>query len=126
MKNSSPVLQGITWDHPRRYAPLEVLAPEIESRFGCRIDWTRRSLRAFGDTPVTELARRFDLLIIDHPHCGQAARDGVLLPLDTLLTAAVWTAISSEPPASRPGSGSSVSGRTMRCGCFRKRMRQWI
>lgn len=97
MKNSVPVLQGITWDHPRGYAPLEALAPEIESRFGCRIDWTRRSLREFGDTSVTELARRFDLLIIDHPHCGQAARDGVLLPLDTLLTQAELSDITTDP-----------------------------
>ena len=90
-------LHGITWDHPRGYAPLEALASEIESRFGLRVEWTRRSLREFGDTSVTELARRFDWLIIDHPHCGQAARDGVLLPLDTLLTPAEWADISTDP-----------------------------
>lgn len=79
------ILNGITWDHPRGYAPLEALRPEIKQRFGIDIIWTRRSLREFGDTPVTELARQFDLLIIDHPHCGQAARDGALLALDSLL-----------------------------------------
>lgn len=79
-------LSGMTWDHPRGYAPLEALVPSIESRFGVHIDWTRRSLREFGDTSVTDLARHFDLLVIDHPHCGQSARDGALLPLDTLLT----------------------------------------
>ena len=89
--------QGITWDHPRGYAPLEALVPDLESRFGLRIAWTRRSLREFGDTSVTDLARRFDLLIIDHPHCGQAARDGVLLPLDTLLTPSEWADISTDP-----------------------------
>lgn len=78
-------LKGMTWDHPRGYAPLEALAPEIEKRFEIRIEWTRQSLREFGDTSVTDLARRFDLMVIDHPHCGQSARDGALLPLDTLL-----------------------------------------
>ncbi|MCC5843010.1 MAG: hypothetical protein JJU05_02035 [Verrucomicrobia bacterium] len=97
MNLEPPVFQGITWDHPRGYAPLEALSPQIELRFGCRIEWTRRSLREFGDTSVTELAERFDLLIIDHPHCGQAARDGALLPLDTLLTPEEWQEITANP-----------------------------
>lgn len=79
-------LTGITWDHPRGYAPLEALVPAIEAQFGLRIEWTRRSLREFGDTFVTALAERFDLLVIDHPHCGQAARDGALLSLGDRLT----------------------------------------
>lgn len=90
-------LSGITWDHPRGYAPLEALVPEIESRFGVRIEWTRRSLREFGDTSVTDLARRFDLLVIDHPHCGQAARDGALIPLDTCLTTGELADVSLTP-----------------------------
>lgn len=90
-------LSGITWDHPRGYAPLEALVPDIESRFGVHIAWTRRSLREFGDTSVTDLASRFDLLVIDHPHCGQAARDGALLPLDALLTTAEKADITRTP-----------------------------
>lgn len=97
MIHKSSLLQGITWDHPRGYAPLEALAPEIEARFGVKISWTRRSLREFGDTSVTELAGRFDMLIIDHPHCGQAARDGVLLPLDTLLTPEERSDLTANP-----------------------------
>ncbi|MCC5849629.1 MAG: hypothetical protein JJU29_16220 [Verrucomicrobia bacterium] len=91
------VLHGITWDHPRGYAPLEALGPALARRFGLRVDWTRRSLREFGDTSVTELAGRFDWLIIDHPHCGQAARDGVLLPLDTLMSPCEWADLCSDP-----------------------------
>lgn len=90
-------LTGITWDHPRGYAPLEALVPVIEERFGLRIEWTRRSLREFGDTSVTALADRFDLLVIDHPHCGQAARDGALLSLDDRLTAEELADITREP-----------------------------
>ena len=90
-------LRGITWDHPRGYAPLEALMPELERRFGVKVQWTRRSLREFGDTSVTDLARKFDLLVIDHPHCGQAARDGVLLPLDTLLTSGEYNEITADP-----------------------------
>lgn len=97
MIHKSSLLQGITWDHPRGYAPLEALAPELEARFGVKVQWTRRSLREFGDTSVSELAKRFDLLIIDHPHCGQAARDGMLLPLDTLLTPEEQSDLTANP-----------------------------
>ncbi|MCC5839728.1 MAG: hypothetical protein JJT96_06340 [Opitutales bacterium] len=90
-------LTGTTWDHPRGYAPLEALVPDIEARFGLRIDWTRRSLREFGDTSVTALAHRFDLLVIDHPHCGQAARDGALLALDARLSVQERADITREP-----------------------------
>jgi multiple sugar transport system substrate-binding protein len=62
-------LNGITWDHPRGYAPLEALG--VVDGIGVR--WERRSLREFGDTPVGELAAAYDLMIIDHPHIGMAA-----------------------------------------------------
>jgi multiple sugar transport system substrate-binding protein len=51
-----------------------------------RIEWQARSLRSFGDTPVSRLAAEYDLLVIDHPFCGSAERDRTLVPLDDLLT----------------------------------------
>ena len=76
-------LKGMTWDHPRGYAPLEKAAalyheihPDIE------IVWDKRSLQAFADRPLCMMARDYDLLIIDHPHVGEAERDHSLLPLN--------------------------------------------
>src|SRR3546814_20409236 len=43
----------------------------------------RRSLQDFEGFPVEELARRYDLIVIDHPHVGQVADAGCLAPLDT-------------------------------------------
>ena len=47
-----------------------------------QINWEKRSLQAFADEPINELAGRYDLLVIDHPWAGFAARTGVILPLD--------------------------------------------
>lgn len=78
-------LRGMTWDHPRGYAPLirsaetyAALHPDV------RIEWSRRSLRDFGVQPVEVLARDFDLIVIDHPFCGRARTTGCLLDLDPL------------------------------------------
>ncbi len=49
------------------------------------IDWQVRSLQEFADSPLEQLAARFDLLVIDHPFSGYAASHDVLLPLNEWL-----------------------------------------
>ena len=49
------------------------------------IEWDFRSLEAFGDQPLDEAARGYDLVLIDHPFCGRAVETGCLTPLDELL-----------------------------------------
>jgi multiple sugar transport system substrate-binding protein len=51
------------------------LHPEME------IAWSRRSLQEFADKPLDLLAEEFDLLVIDHPCVGFAAKSGALLGL---------------------------------------------
>jgi multiple sugar transport system substrate-binding protein len=79
-------LRGLGWDHERCTAPLAActeawkrLRPEVE------IVWENRSLMAFGDEPLEDVADRYDLLVIDHPFCGTAEATGTLAPLDDLL-----------------------------------------
>lgn len=71
----------MTWDHPRGYAPLVACSAIWEARTGVRIEWERRSLQDFESFPVAELAERYDLVVIDHPHVGQITRVGCLVPL---------------------------------------------
>jgi multiple sugar transport system substrate-binding protein len=80
-------LRGITWDHPRGRGPLDAIAAAWEADTGVRVAWEARSLLDFGDAPVEELARAYDLLIIDHPHIGTATQAGALVPLDEHLDA---------------------------------------
>ena len=75
-------LKGMTWDHPRGYEPLAACSAQWLARTGVKIDWDRRSLQDFESFPVDELARRYDLLVIDHPHVGQVTREGCLRPFD--------------------------------------------
>jgi multiple sugar transport system substrate-binding protein len=75
-------LRGMTWDHPRGYDPLVACSALYKERDGVEIVWEKRSLQDFESFPVEELARRYDLIVIDHPHAGQVAREGCLYPLD--------------------------------------------
>ncbi len=78
-------LRGMTWDHPRGYDPMVATsAAYMQTHPGVRITWEKRSLQAFADRPIFEMAERYDLIVIDHPHVGEVARQGSLLPLDGL------------------------------------------
>jgi len=80
-------LRGMTWDHRRAIDPLmgtaEMFAaahPEIT------IEWSSRPLHGFEFTPVAELAQTYDLIILDHPFCGDIAASLCLMPVDGILT----------------------------------------
>lgn len=90
MTQASPVaLRGMTWNHPRGWQPLEACSAIWRERTGVAITWDRRSLQDFETFPVDQLARDYDLIVIDHPHVGQVARESCLLPLDDPRLAAI-------------------------------------
>ncbi len=72
----------MTWSHPRGYDPLEACSALWRSKTGVDVVWDRRSLQDFESYPVEDLARRYDLIVIDHPHVGQIVREDCLLPLN--------------------------------------------
>ena len=75
-------LRGMTWDDPRGKAPLVALGDRSGSLGQTFVEWSTRSLQAFADLPLEELAAEHDLLVIDHPHVPLVAGEGLLLPLD--------------------------------------------
>ena len=75
-------LRGMTWSHPRGYDPVVACAALWQERTGVAVEWDKRSLQDFESYPVDELAARYDLIIIDHPHVGQITAEDCLLPLD--------------------------------------------
>jgi len=82
-------LKGLTWDHPRGYAPLVGGAPEYERQHpGITIHWDRRTLREFGEAPIEQYLGRYDLLIVDHPFVGFAAVHEALVDLASSLSEA--------------------------------------
>lgn len=78
---SSITLKGITWDHPRGYECIVAASRLYEQETDVRIEWTKRSLQAFADAPIVELAKNNDFIVLDHPHVGQISETGSLLPL---------------------------------------------
>lgn len=81
------VLNGITWDHDRGLLPLlettknfHKLYPDIDIR------WKKRTLKEFGDFPVEELAKEYDLLLIDHPFSGEAYEHNILIDYNRYMT----------------------------------------
>jgi multiple sugar transport system substrate-binding protein len=71
-------LKGMTWDHPRATDGLAAVAPYLADSLGVTIEWTARSLLAFGDQHIHEFAPDFDLMIVDHPHITDAISAGAI------------------------------------------------
>lgn len=75
-------LRGITWNHSRAFPPLVAASQRYEElNPSVRIHWEKRTLDEFGHASLADLARSYDLLIIDHPMLGEVHRDGTLLDL---------------------------------------------
>ena len=78
-------LRGMTWDHSRGYDPMVATSVRYaETHPGVEILWEKRSLQAFADRPIGEMAAAYDLMVIDHPHVGEVAGSGQLVAFDTL------------------------------------------
>lgn len=72
----------MTWEHPRGHGSMAAAAARYSQLTGQAVHWEQRSLQAFADAPLAELALDHDLLVIDHPHVPAAAEGGLLAPLD--------------------------------------------
>lgn len=90
-------LRGMTWDHSRGFDPMVATSRAFaESHPGVTIQWEKRSLQAFADRPIAEMADRYDLMVIDHPHVGEAARAGLLMALDAPHRSAELTTLTAQ------------------------------
>jgi multiple sugar transport system substrate-binding protein len=80
-------LRGIAWNHSRGFVSVVATAQRFEElNPGVRILWEKRSLQAFADASLADLADRYDLIVMDHPHTAEAADAGVLVALDECLS----------------------------------------
>lgn len=80
--------RGLTWDHPRGRLALERASATATDAAGERlIDWDAQPLEGFESTPIDELAARYDVIVLDHPHLGDAIATGAVRPLDAVFPA---------------------------------------
>lgn len=81
-------LRGIAWNHSRGFTSVVATAQRFEELHpDVSIVWEKRSLQAFADASLAQLAERFDLIIMDHPHTALAATENLLLPFEDFLPA---------------------------------------
>jgi multiple sugar transport system substrate-binding protein len=93
--------KGLTWDHPRGYNALAAAAAGLDpARDGLSIDWDRHSLEGFEARPIAEQCALYDLVVIDHPHVGEAVAQQCLVPIEALFgpeEIAAWRAAVAGP-----------------------------
>ena len=83
-------LRGLSWGHRRATAPLAALSEAFaHERPDVTIEWTVRPLSDFEHQGVAGAAAQADLVVFDHPFCGDVAASGAFLPLDEPLGEAV-------------------------------------
>jgi multiple sugar transport system substrate-binding protein len=88
---STPAYRGLTWDHPRGYKALEAAAAHASDDL--TLTWDRHSLEGFEERPIGEQCALYDLVVLDHPHVGEAVAADCLRPLEELFSAeeiAAW------------------------------------
>jgi multiple sugar transport system substrate-binding protein len=89
--------RGLTWDHPRGYRALLAAAGKLdEAAEGLSITWDRHCLEGFEAHPIADLCERYDLVVFDHPHVGEAVAAGCLQPLESLLTTSELAALERD------------------------------
>jgi multiple sugar transport system substrate-binding protein len=91
------IYRGLTWDHPRGYNALAAAAAKLdEAQDGLSIQWDKQPLEGFESHPIADLCARYDLVVLDHPHIGEAVASGSLRPLDAIFSAGEIEAFEAE------------------------------
>ena len=79
-------LKGSTWGHERGYASLKALNADHSNLFPADVDWDVRTLQQFADQSMSELSKKYDMIVFDHPWTGEIAAKEYFYPLDQLLS----------------------------------------
>ncbi|CAN7453062.1 extracellular solute-binding protein [Rhizobium sp. LjRoot30] len=90
-------LKALTWDHPRGYNALAAAAqrPEL-AESGLAIQWDKQPLEGFESHPIADLCARYDLVVLDHPHVGEAVAGDCLQPLEEVFGAEVIAGLEAD------------------------------
>lgn len=90
-------IKALTWDHPRGYNALAAAASRAGTvAAGLDISWERQPLEGFESHPIADLCARYDLVVIDHPHVGEAVGAGCLRSLESVFGADVVETLGAD------------------------------
>ena len=89
--------RGLTWDHPRGYDALAEAERRVNDEQSTPlIHWEKQPLEGFESAPIAYLAAAHDLIVLDHPHVGEAVAEKCLIPLEELYSPAQLSAWEQE------------------------------
>lgn len=75
--------RGLTWEHPRGTTALRRAAADFTAAaHDSTLTWDAQPLEGFESHPIEELCAAYDLVVLDHPHLGDALVAGCLRPLE--------------------------------------------
>jgi multiple sugar transport system substrate-binding protein len=83
------MFRGLTWDHPRGYNALAAAGGDL-------IAWDKQPLEGFETHPIADLCEQYDLVVLDHPHVGEAVAQACLQPLEALFSADEIAALEAD------------------------------
>ena len=87
---------GITWDHPRGANALRAASKRWHSdNDKPLIEWDIQPLEGFESHPISDLCSRYDLVVMDHPHTGEALASNCLQSLEQIFDAETLGKISA-------------------------------
>lgn len=89
-------LTGITWDHARGLDSVVNSNQYIQDQIGTSIEWSCRSLLAFGDQKIEEFYKNYDLMVIDYPHIPDAVSANTVLALEDFISAKDISTLAAE------------------------------
>jgi multiple sugar transport system substrate-binding protein len=78
--------RGLTWDHPRGYRALRIAAERFNAdpRHSDTLSWEVHPLEGFESAPIDRIIAKYDLVVLDHPHLGDALSVGALQAVSSL------------------------------------------
>jgi multiple sugar transport system substrate-binding protein len=88
--------KALTWDHPRGYNALAAAADKARQDGLVDIAWDKQPLEGFESHPIADLCARYDLVVLDHPHVGEAVAQDCLQKLEDVFGAETLAAIGGD------------------------------
>lgn len=88
--------KALTWDHPRGYNALAAASDKARQDGLVGIIWDKQPLEGFESHPIADLCARYDLVVLDHPHVGEAVAQDCLQQLEDVFGAETLAAIGRE------------------------------
>ena len=88
--------KALTWDHPRGYVALTDAAKRARAAGEIDITWERQPLEGFESHPIAELCANYDLVVLDHPHVGEAVAHACLQPLESVFDSETLATIAAD------------------------------